>query len=252
MKNKISIVSAILFLFWIAVLNAAVPEVVLQNLKGKVEVRLAGTTAWLPAAEGQLLGLSSTLSTGFDSSAVIVMGKTSVQVHPLTRITIDKLVEEAGTVKTTTFLRVGSLSASVKSADGVKQDFKVQSPYTTASVRGTEFDYDGLHLKVREGVVSFEPGRPTRETPPGSHPEQAADFIGAPAAADDPAKAVAVPAGQSAVLSLGFPGQPPKINSSGDPQSLNNQGPAPLPPPPPKPTVQATPSPPLTVTGSIQ
>jgi hypothetical protein len=132
-----------------APLQAANPQAVLSSLKGKVEVKLPGSKAWIAATEGQELSPATTLSTGFDSSVVIVIDKTTVQVKPLTRMTIDKLVEESGTVKTSTFLRVGSVSASVKSADGVKQDFKVQSPYSTASVRGTEFDFDGLKLKVR-------------------------------------------------------------------------------------------------------
>lgn len=144
----------------------AAPQAVLQSLKGKVEIKAAGSKVWATAAEGQVLKPATTLSTGFDSSVVVVIDQTTIQVKPLTRMTIDKLVEESGTVKTSTFLRVGNVSASVKSAEGVKQDFKVQSPYSTASVRGTKFDYNGLKLKVREGLVALILGRSKRDKQP--------------------------------------------------------------------------------------
>ena len=217
---------ALLILILAPGLWAAVPQAVLQSLKGKVEVKMPGTSEWTTASEGQALSVAATLSTGFDSSVVVVMGKTTLQVKPLTRMSIDKLVEEGGTLKTTTFLRVGSVSAAVKSADGVKQDFKVQSPYSTASVRGTEFTFDGLRLKVTEGVVALVPGRPQRELPPsggrggsvGSNP--ANDFAGAPDVAADPTKTVPVPAGNDAKIVVDFQGAPSKTSRSGDLDTL--------------------------------
>ena len=88
----------------------------------------------------------TTVSTGFDSSVTIVMDKNTLFVKPLTRMTVDKLVEDQGTVSTNCYLRVGTVKASIKSAEGVKQDFKVQSPYSTASVRGTIFEDNCLTL----------------------------------------------------------------------------------------------------------
>ncbi len=234
----------------------AAPQAVLNSLKGKVEIKVPGSKAWVPAVEGQVLSPATTLSTGFDSSVVVVINLTTIQVKPLTRMTIDKLVEESGTVKTSTFLRVGNVSASVKSAEGVKQDFKVQSPYSTASVRGTRFDYNGLKLRVREGIVALILGRPKRETqpvevveeapaeeapaaegeaPPAGEPEAAAeepvaeepavedDFAGAPDIEADPEAFVPVGAGQDAELVLDFTGneEPPKASRSDDKDSLD-------------------------------
>jgi hypothetical protein len=51
----------------------------------------------------------------------------------------------------------------VKSSKGTPQDFKITSPYSTASVRGTSFTYDGFVLDVNEGRVAFIPGRPKRD-----------------------------------------------------------------------------------------
>lgn len=225
---------------------AANPQAVLQSLKGKVEVKAPGATTWAPATEGMVLSPAATLSTGFDSSVVVVVDKTTIQVKPLTRLTIDKLVADAdNTVKTTTFLRVGSVSASVKSADGVKQDFKVQSPYSTASVRGTSFDFDGLKLQVKEGLVAFILGRPQREAQPveaaaekpaegtattdqpaaGDQPAAAptndADFAGAPDVQGD-GKAVPVAAGQKVALKLDFKNAGPGgVSGGNDRKSLD-------------------------------
>ncbi len=63
---------------------AATPQAVLQSLKGKVEVRTSTTSDWTPATEGEVLDIAATLSTGFDSSVLVVMGKTTLQVKPLT------------------------------------------------------------------------------------------------------------------------------------------------------------------------
>lgn len=136
---------------------AAETQVVLKNIKGKVEIKAPGASAWTAASEGMTIGTQTTISTGFDSSVTVAMDKNTVFVQPLTRMTVDKLVEDKGTVSTNCYLRVGSVKASVKSAEGVKQNFKVQSPYSTASVRGTGFDFDGLNLEVLEGLVALLP-----------------------------------------------------------------------------------------------
>jgi hypothetical protein len=220
---------------------AAAPVAKLQSLKGKVEVKVVGG-AWVAATEGQVLNPADTLSTGFDSSAVVVMDKTTVQVKPLTRMTIDKLVEDGGTVKTSTFLRVGNVSVSVKSAEGVKQDFKVQSPYSTASVRGTEFEYDGLSLKVKEGIVAFILGRLARES---SAPPPPSDYAGAPDVAANPDKAIPVTAGKDAQIVVSFTGDS-TTKSSDDKDSLQKDSGIPStppiapPPPPTKGTVKLT------------
>jgi len=200
---------------------------VLTQVKGKVEVKAPGSKAWVPAVEGQVLDRAATLSTGFDASVVVVMDKNTLQVKPLTRITIDQLVEEAGVVKTSTFLRVGSVSASVKSAEGVKQEFKVQSPYSTASVRGTQFTYSGTSLQVTEGLVALAPGRPTRPVDGDQGLTNPDDFVGAPDVPES--EAVLVGEGQEARLVFDFrnPGEVRTEGTSDDPRDATppSQGP---------------------------
>jgi hypothetical protein len=141
---------------------SAETSAILKDLKGKVEVKALGQD-WKPAADGMKIDFLTTVSTGFDSTATLMIGKNMVHIDPLTRLTVDKIVEKAGSLSTSLHLRVGNVSAEVKAPAGVTQDFKVTSPYSTASVRGTKFSYNGLKLVVREGRVAFIPGKPARE-----------------------------------------------------------------------------------------
>jgi len=53
----------------------------------------------------------------------------------------------------------GTLSADVQSEDGRSTDFRVQTPYASAAVRGTSFDVDsnstGLRVGVTDGAVAL-------------------------------------------------------------------------------------------------
>ncbi len=205
MKAILRTISVLIALSLIAAasLSAAAPKAILSEIKGKVQVKPMNG-AWTDAAEGMSLDLLTTVSTGFDSSVKILIDKNVLFVKPLTRMTVDKLVEESGKVSTTCFLRVGSVNANIKSAEGVKQDFKVMSPYSTASVRGTRFDFDGKKLKVWEGNVVLVPGRPTREflAEYGLTTEDEAaleaDFAGAPEIKADEGAAISVTGGGKA------------------------------------------------------
>jgi len=210
----------------VAQLSAATPQIILSNIKGKVEVKPLNA-AWAPAKDGMVVTTLTTISTGFDSSVTIKMDKNTIYVKPLTRLTVDKLLEAQGTVSTSLYLRTGTVQATVKSAEGVKQEFQVQSPYSTASVRGTDFEYDGLILTVSEGVVAFIPGRPKRDIqmPPGAEgeapPDLEGDFAGSP---DTPAvegQEFTVPAGFNAELTLNPDGSF-QGGTSGDRDSLES------------------------------
>jgi hypothetical protein len=140
------------------------PQAIVGGIKGKVEIKgLQG--GWAPATEGMQLDLRSTISTGFDSTATLTIDKSTIVVKPLTRLSIDKLVEQSsGSVAASMFLRVGSVQTKVKAATpGTPQDFKVQSPYSTASVRGTFWSQSIYKVRVLEGSVYVLPGRPQRD-----------------------------------------------------------------------------------------
>ena len=129
-------------------------DAVISEFRGKVQVRAAGGE-WRDAEDGMHVSLEDTISTGFNSTAVLALGSNNVIVSPLTRMTLDAFLEREGTVDTKLFLQVGAVRAKVDDSGTKKQIFSISSPYSTASVRGTEFSFDGLNLKVFEGSVAF-------------------------------------------------------------------------------------------------
>jgi hypothetical protein len=130
-------------------------QAVVKEVSGKVEVKAAGASAWLPAKAGLKLAKGSFVSTGFNSTALLELGPSLLSVKPLTRMQLEELIAKEGTVSTELFLKVGKVKAELKSGVGLKQDFTLKSPVSTAAVRGTEFEFDGLTVKVVNGLVFF-------------------------------------------------------------------------------------------------
>jgi hypothetical protein len=151
MKRNTTIV---LLLLLAAVLVGAQTQARVRSSTGKVEI-LSAQQTWVPVKAGMNLGMGTAISTGFNSTAVLELGASVLQVKPLTRLKLNELVAREGTVTTDLFLQVGKIRAEVKSAEGLAQDFKVKSPVSTAAVRGTGFEYDGYELYVFEGTVTY-------------------------------------------------------------------------------------------------
>ena len=105
---------------------------------------------------------ADTISTGFGANAVLSLGTNNLIVSPLTRMTLDAFLEKEQTVTTNLFLRVGAVRARVDDSGAKKQAFTITSPYSTASVRGTDFSYDGVNLRVFNGSVGLLIGAPVR------------------------------------------------------------------------------------------
>ena len=129
-------------------------QAILKESAGKVEVKAPGGD-WLPATVGTKLAMGAFISTGFSSTALLDLGTSTLRVAPLTRMQVVDLVARQGAVSTSLFLKVGKVHAEVKKVQGVRQDFTLKGPQATAAVRGTEFDFDGLTVKVVNGVVQF-------------------------------------------------------------------------------------------------
>ncbi|NOY07372.1 MAG: FecR domain-containing protein [Spirochaetes bacterium] len=147
-------ITALILLFILTIPVFAGIRAVVKETKGRVEIKLPFKN-WQRARKGMVVPKNAVISTGFRSSAVISMGRTILQVKQLTRLKLQELIEKEGTVSTSLFLRIGKIRATVKSAKGVRQNFKLKSPVSTAAVRGTDFDYDGVKLQVYKGVVQF-------------------------------------------------------------------------------------------------
>jgi hypothetical protein len=132
-------------------------RVLIRETSGTVEIKAPGSTEWVPARQGESIAREAVVSTGFKSTAVIAVGNSVLFVQPLTRLTVDE-IQAAGNEQVNVSLQAGRIRADVKPPLGGKTEFTVKSPSATASVRGTAFEFDGVHLRVDEGRVHVTGG----------------------------------------------------------------------------------------------
>jgi hypothetical protein len=135
--------------------QAQTPQAVIREFTGTLELRAPGAANWTPATVGQTISADTGISTGFRSTAVIALGESVITVQPLTRLTLTELSSQQNTDRVELQLAAGRVRADVRSAEGARTDFTVRSTSATASVRGTQFEFDTLNLVVSEGTVQF-------------------------------------------------------------------------------------------------
>jgi hypothetical protein len=151
-SSTISVISIIAAALAAAPLFGA--DAVIKKTEGKVELKEQGGN-WQPAEAGMTLSRGTFISTGFGSEAVLELGGSTLEVRELTRMQLERLVEEKEALSTDLFLEVGKVKAEVQSSEGLRNDFEVRSPVSTAAVRGTTFIFDGYTLRVEEGTVVY-------------------------------------------------------------------------------------------------
>ncbi len=127
-------------------------EAVFSEVNGKVEFQASGAS-WKPAKVGDKVKQGAMISTGFKSTAVLKIGKTSISLKPITRLSLDELIKTEGGTQTQLYLLAGRVHADVPPQAGQTTEFNVTSPTATASVRGTAFLFDGSNLLVDRGTV---------------------------------------------------------------------------------------------------
>jgi hypothetical protein len=96
------------------------------------------------------------VSTGFNASAVLAVGSSRVTVDPISFLELSELSETETTDSATLDLSFGRVRSRVRSAEQRRTDFEVRSPVSTATVKGTDYVYDGSLLTVFEGDVSLQ------------------------------------------------------------------------------------------------
>ena len=148
------LVCAVLLIVALSTAAISQEKATIIDLSGKVEVKNPGK-GWVPARDGMEILGGTIISTGFGGTAVLDLGSSEIRIKQLTRMTLDELTEQEGTVSTQLTLNVGRVSAKVKTTEGLTHNFTLRSPTSTASVRGTEFDFDGFMIRVKDGRVSF-------------------------------------------------------------------------------------------------
>jgi ferric-dicitrate binding protein FerR (iron transport regulator) len=126
-----------------------------RELSGTVEIKAPGSTVWVSAAAGDRIEKNTLISTGFRSTAVVVLGDSVIMVRPITRLSLEEIIRNQGEEQVNLYLQTGRIRAEVKPPAGGRTDFTVRSPSVTASVRGTSFEFDTENLRVDEGRVVY-------------------------------------------------------------------------------------------------
>lgn len=156
--TKTSLIAAAAVFLWLLILPSTAIEArnfraTVQSFSGNVEVRLPGAQ-WQPAQVGMALPVETQISTSFGAEAVIALGEPAlIRVRPLTRMRIEDLIEREGAVESEMFLQVGRVRGEVRGVEGLQSEFRMRSTQATAAVRGTDFDFDGVNLRVLRGLV---------------------------------------------------------------------------------------------------
>jgi hypothetical protein len=126
-----------------------------RDLSGTVEIRAPGSAVWVKAAKGDPIGKDTIISTGFKSTALIAVGNSSLTVRPLTRLSLEAIIQNQNGEQVNLYLQTGRVRADVKPPPRGTVNFAVRSPSVTASVRGTSFDFDTENIRVEEGRVQY-------------------------------------------------------------------------------------------------
>ena len=127
----------------------------ITEFTGTVELKHPGSSDFVPARAGDTLSANTLVSTGFRSTAIIKAGSTVLTVRPLTRLTLAEISISSETEAVNVSLQTGRVRVDVNPPAGTRANFTVQGPSSTASVRGTSFEFDTISLTVLEGEVVF-------------------------------------------------------------------------------------------------
>lgn len=148
--------TCLLVFFALLIIPAFTLDAVVVSVLGKAEVQTS--QGWQPMTTGAKLTAGTLVSTGFKSQAVLTIGKSTVTVQPLSRLTIEQLTERADSDVSKIYLDAGSIKADIKAAENKRVGFTVKSPVATASVRGTSGTIDSFGaLESTSGVWMVVP-----------------------------------------------------------------------------------------------
>jgi hypothetical protein len=143
----------------------------ITNLSGEVEIKRAGSEEYIPALKGMILNTGDYISTGFDSTAEILVNDLAhLKINQITHFSIDQLFYDNNLARTQIMLYSGEITSVVNPAKGVKADFKISTHVCTIGVRGTEFsveyhgDSENTNVEVYEGSVVITPENNDKET----------------------------------------------------------------------------------------
>ena len=100
---------------------------VIRELTGEVELKHAGSTAFVPAAAGAQVALNTIVSTGFRSTAIITVGSATITVRPLTRLSLAEIQSSSDSENVNVSLQAGRVRVDVKPPAGTRANLTVQA-----------------------------------------------------------------------------------------------------------------------------
>ncbi len=145
---------------------------VVTYVKGETQKKTAASD-WAPVPEKSTVDSGDTMQTKRKSRAEVAIetGKT-VRLDENTIVDLVKLLEQEQQKREVQLdVKEGQVWASISTL-GAKDDFKINSPFAGAAVRGTVFNYavtgDNLKLDVFKGAVEiYNPFKPVEMPKPG-------------------------------------------------------------------------------------
>lgn len=112
------------------------------SVSGKAEVDR--NNSWIPLQKDALINEGEVISTGFKSEVLIKYKDSVMKLGPLTRITLEKLASTDKKDDVSVYLNTGTIRSTVNHSENRRISYTVRNPIAVASVRGTDFDMDGL------------------------------------------------------------------------------------------------------------
>ncbi len=140
------------------------------SLQGRAEVRKAGTTPWLPAANLQVLDNGDTIRTLAQSRAIVLLAdETQLKLNAGTTLELRSVRQSSSLITRVVQTSISQSNQSLLNLAGGQvwlrsklkpANVQVNTPAVTAAIRGTEFDLkvagDGESiLTMLEGTVDF-------------------------------------------------------------------------------------------------
>lgn len=127
-------------------------QAIFLEVDGKVRWRADRNAAWRDAKVNDLLGEGAEVRTGLRSRAALRVGKNAtVLVDAGTSFEVSQLEQDGETLRTLAAVKTGRVDFKVDKV-GYSNDFKVATPQTTLSVRGTGFAVNSGSLNGVEVV----------------------------------------------------------------------------------------------------
>ena len=151
------IVLAVLF-FGVCV-SVFAQNALIREVSGTVELKNAGSAAFVPAKAGDRVAEDTIISTALRSNALLEIGSTLITVRPLTRLSLTEIRAAQGTETLNVDLQAGRVRVDVNPPAGTRASMAVSAPSATASVRGTSFEFDTRNISVSDGIVYFKGSR---------------------------------------------------------------------------------------------